>query len=771
MVAFTQAPQKREVRGAWVAAVENYDWPSKPGMSAEEQKTELIKMLDILKYSGINTVFLHVRPECDALYKSSYEPWSYWLTGVQGKAPSPDYDPLAFAVEETHKRGMELHAWFNPYRAVKTVGKYVQATNHVSNLHPEWILTKGSYKFLNPGLPEVESYIIKVIKEIVQKYDIDGIHFDDYFYPYSPDNMVANDVDLSTFQKYNRGIVNIDDWRRDNINQFIKHLKDTVFSIKPYVKYGVSPFGIWKSGTPNGISGMDAYSVIFCDALAWLRNKSVDYIVPQLYWPFGGAQDYATLMSWWSDSASKYGVNFMSGNAAYKTSSYGSAEIPKQIRYNRSKSNKCIGSVLFEGKDFKNNPLAFADSLILNVYPTPALVPVMDGKGSASLQAPTNLRVVVNSGNLKTELRWDYAKTYRDGVKFIIYRFNTSTPTANDYNNPANIFAIVGENRLDLKYGSYANISGNYFAVTVADRNWNESLGSNIVQMNLADPQPPVCLYPVSGYNKVSQGVEICWKGDAMSAAYEFTLASDAQFKNLLVKRPLYKDTFFVFNGTVGQTTYYWRVKALNNKSVSNYSDTFTFTTGYPTTVNLLEPKNASLSVPVNVSLKWQKNPNATQYEIMIDNAGSFINIVKDTIVSDTVLCLNNLLYNKIYYWKVKPSSNLGNGTWSNVFGFKTGTISNEVGAKLPKEFTLAQNYPNPFNPSTKIKLALPISANVKLTVYNAIGQQVTQIVNNYMEAGYHSVDFNASNLPSGMYFYKIKAGNFESVKKMLLVK
>lgn len=268
---------KREFRGVWIASVINLDWPTSPGLSANTQKQQLIDLLDDLKELGFNAVVFQVRPECDALYNSSYEPWSYWLTGTQGKAPEPYYDPLEFAVEEAHKRGMELHAWFNPFRAVREVGNYQVSADHVSEKHPDWILTFDNLKILDPGLQEVRDYNTEVIMDVVRRYDIDGVHFDDYFYPYPPNQIT--DEDENTFLNNWRGFFNVGDWRRDNINIFIKQVHDAIAAEKPWVKFGISPFGIWRPGYPSGITGTDAYSVLYADATAWLQQQDRKSVV------------------------------------------------------------------------------------------------------------------------------------------------------------------------------------------------------------------------------------------------------------------------------------------------------------------------------------------------------------------------------------------------------------------------------------------------------------------------------------------------------------
>jgi len=248
---------KREFRGAWIATVNNIDWPTR-GASTASQKQALIDILNGLKAVNVNAVMFQIRPECDALYNSSIEPWSYWLTGFQGVAPSPFYDPLQFAIEETHKRGMELHAWFNPYRAENTLGGYTTAPNHISNKHPEWTFIKAGKRILDPGIPQVRDYVLSVIMDVVRRYDVDGIHFDDYFYL---DGMLSEDA--VSFATYNPGNMTLADWRRNNVNTLVKMISDSITAVKPFIKWGISPRGIWRPNYPAGITGADNYNQIY----------------------------------------------------------------------------------------------------------------------------------------------------------------------------------------------------------------------------------------------------------------------------------------------------------------------------------------------------------------------------------------------------------------------------------------------------------------------------------------------------------------------------
>jgi len=292
------AVPKDEIRAVWLATVLGLDWPY--GLyDTAQQKREFIRLIEIVKSAGINVVFFQVRTECDALYRSSYEPWSRYLTGQQGR--DPGYDPLDFAIKVCHDRNIELHVWLNPYRinASKQDGFGYYAPNHIYRRHPEWALEYPSgAKILNPGLPQVQRYIQQIVGDIIARYDVDGVHFDDYFYAYegTPDHL-----DWDTYQQYGQGYATIGDFRRASVNAMVRMVMDTILALKPHVRFGISPFGIYGNGmNPPGIVGLDAYNVIYCDPLAWLRQGSVDYINPQLYWLIGGQQDFSKLLPWWA---------------------------------------------------------------------------------------------------------------------------------------------------------------------------------------------------------------------------------------------------------------------------------------------------------------------------------------------------------------------------------------------------------------------------------------------------------------------------------------
>lgn len=299
---------RREMRGVWVATVANIDWPSRPGLPADSQRAELTALFDRAAAMHMNAIVFQVRPAADALYRSTLEPWSEYLTGEQGKAPDdPSYDPLAFAVAEAHRRGMELHAWFNPYRASHPSEKTPPAASHISRTHPEVVRRYGRYLWMDPGEKAVQDWTMRVIMDVVRRYDVDGVHIDDYFYPYpETDSADANlpFPDSASYAAYRAGGGRLarDDWRRENVNTLVRRMDREVHRAKPWVKVGISPFGIWRPGNPpQAVTSFDQYAILYADARKWMREGWGDYFSPQLYWRIAApGQSYPVLLQWWA---------------------------------------------------------------------------------------------------------------------------------------------------------------------------------------------------------------------------------------------------------------------------------------------------------------------------------------------------------------------------------------------------------------------------------------------------------------------------------------
>lgn len=470
---FFSQDKKRELRGAWVATVANIDWPTRNATSGQ-QIAELVSLFDKLKSAGINVIYFQIRTECDALYNSAFEPWSYWLTGEQGVAPEPYFDPLAFAIEEAHARGMELHAWLNPYRAIKTTGDYTPAENHVSQVNPDWMLNFGSYQMIDPGLPEVRDYIANVISDVIKNYDVDGIHFDDYFYPYTP--KISNEDNL-TFVKHNNGQTDIDQWRRDNINKMVSQVYDTINAIKPYISYGISPFGIVENHYA-GTNGMNSYSVIYCDPLTWLRDKTVDYVIPQIYWHIGfDIADYSKLLPWWASVSYERHlyVGLYSSRFLGNRHNGSPTELGDQMRLNRVTEN-VQGEVFFSAKSIANNIKNFADTLRNDFYSTHAFPPKMEWKDNFPPNSPNEIKLRADSNGVT--IWWDIPVAAEDGdvpFYYAVYRFNKGE--VKDYNNQSKIVHLTPFNgnrrfRDNIKLSSGDSF---YYAITSFDRRHNES--------------------------------------------------------------------------------------------------------------------------------------------------------------------------------------------------------------------------------------------------------------------------------------------------------
>ena len=444
-----KAQPKYEFRGVWIATVDNIDFPSIKFLSTESQKAEFINLLDMNKRNGMNAVVVQIRPAADAFYPSQYEPWSEWLTGSQGRPPSPYYDPLEFMITETHKRGMEFHAWMNPYRAVFNISKSSISPTHVTKIHPEWFINYGSVKYFDPGNKEVQQYVTNVVKDVVSRYDIDAIHFDDYFYPY---RIAGKEfADTESYKKYGNRM-DRESWRRSNVDSIIVMLSRAIKSEKPFCKFGISPFGVWRNidKDPEGSNtkaGQTNYDDLYADILLWLKMKWIDYVVPQLYWEFGQkVVGYEVLVDWWARHT--YGRQMYIGQGIYRAleaRSYAwknKNELPNQIKRLREYP-QLQGSVFFSSSSFNSNPNGWSDSLRNNYYKYPAIIPPMDWIDSAEPEQP---EIVLDSSKPAI---YDYSvdlylkqDTLNSRInRYVIYNFqDTSKINSSD---PKNITEII----------------------------------------------------------------------------------------------------------------------------------------------------------------------------------------------------------------------------------------------------------------------------------------------------------------------------------------
>lgn len=377
------AQPEYEFRGVWIATVDNIDWPPKGVTNPAQQKADFIRQLDLHKRNGINAVIVQIRPAADAFYASPYEPWSQWLTGIQGKPTFPFYDPLVFMIEEAHKRGMEFHAWLNPYRANFNIRTASISPDHITRKHPEWFLTYGDKKYFDPANKLGQEFVVNVVRDIVKRYDIDAIHMDDYFYPYRIPGKEFPDA--ASYRKSGSPLSK-DDWRRANVDSIIEKISVAIKMEKPFCKFGISPFSVWRnlSQDPDGSNtkaGVTNYDDLYADILLWLRNGWIDYVAPQLYLEIGHDKiPFETMVDWWSKHS--YGKHVYIGHGIYRVNERNAAwkkpaELPNQIKLVREYP-EIQGSIFYNSSAFERNPNGWNDSLRNNYYKEPAKIPVME---------------------------------------------------------------------------------------------------------------------------------------------------------------------------------------------------------------------------------------------------------------------------------------------------------------------------------------------------------------------------------------------------------
>lgn len=388
---------EREFRAAWIATVDNIDFPSKRTLSIDEQKAELIRDLDIAQKLNLNAVVFQVRPMADALYRSKLEPWSEYLTGQMGRGQA--FDPLEFVVAEAHKRGILVHAWFNPYRAYHPSAKTISA-DHISKSRPELVAEYGNYLWLDPTDPEASRHSLNVILDVVRRYDIDGVHFDDYFYPYIEKDGDGKDIDfpddrnwkiyLDSAAKSGGKVVSRSDWRRKNVNEFIVSVGRSVKRLKPQVMFGISPFGIWRPMPELGIEGFDAYEGLYADSKRWLQEGWVDYLAPQLYWETARkAQSFPVLLKWWNEQNVKH-RHIWPGLASYRigrNENWGVTELTNQIQGIRDEKSSS-GQIYFNFKSLRNDQGAIQNELLTKSYRRKALIPISPWMKTTKLRSP-----------------------------------------------------------------------------------------------------------------------------------------------------------------------------------------------------------------------------------------------------------------------------------------------------------------------------------------------------------------------------------------------
>ena len=454
---------EREFRAAWIATVDNIDFPSSKNLSTDGQKAEIIRILDYAKELKLNAVVFQVRPHCDAFYQSQIEPWSEYLTGKNGTAPAPFYDPLQFVVEEAHRRGILVHAWFNPYRAWHPAAKSEPAANHISRKRPDLVRKYGRYVWLDPSEPEVQKLSAAVVADVVRRYDVDGVHFDDYFYPYPEKDAAGNRLEFpddKNWEKYRKAGGNLkrDDWRRKNVDDFIQRVSRESKKIKPDVMFGVSPFGIWQPIPEKNIAGFNAYAELYADARKWFQAGWIDYLAPQLYWETTRKNlEYPVLLDWWQ-AQNKLKRHLWTGLAAYRADRYTGAEIVKQVEISRQNLNS-DGNIHFSFKSLQKNMGNVADELRAKVYRREALIPESNWMSRTKPNPPA---VVIGKSDKTIPIQWS-ERAGRKAFWWVVY-----AKDANGWN-----YSILPRDEQRIVLSADRKIS--QIAVTSVDKLGNES--------------------------------------------------------------------------------------------------------------------------------------------------------------------------------------------------------------------------------------------------------------------------------------------------------
>jgi uncharacterized lipoprotein YddW (UPF0748 family) len=477
---------KREFRAAWVATVDNIDWPSQKGLSADVQQEEFKKLMNGHQRLGINAVLVQVRAAADAFYAQSTEPWSEWLSGKQGRSPEPYYDPMLFMIQEAHNRDMEFHAWLNLSRGTHKSTTNL-ADNAITKQHPDWFFTYDKTQLFNFGKPEVRAYIVDVVRNIVRNYDVDGIHFDDYFYPYTVTGQRIDDE--REFRTYGRNFRNIEDWRRNNIDELIREIGNVITQENPRVKFGISPFGVWRNASVDREgsatqAGQPSYDNLYADTRKWFREGWIDYIAPQVYFSFEFDKvPYQTLTEWWANQPTDR-LLFI-GHGTYRIDANGKdrswadpTQIPRQLRFNRE-TKRVAGSIFYNTTSLQKNGLGVADSL-RNFYAPPALQPRMPWKDDIAPNSPSSLETK-RIKNVGIAVTWQQPALARDREPiygYVVYRFDGNEII--NLENPHRILTIIRNGGLTSFMDKTAQPKKKYYyVVTAIDRLHNESRPSD----------------------------------------------------------------------------------------------------------------------------------------------------------------------------------------------------------------------------------------------------------------------------------------------------
>jgi len=751
IIGFNQ-PQ-REMRGTWFTTAWRIDWP--PIGSAQAQINQLILMFNQLEAANINTVFFQVRPFADAFYKSSYEPWSHLLgANLAARGNDPGYDPLALAIKEAHKRGMELHVWLNPYRFESTAGEFAGRPGNYSQTHPHLIINYNNRTYFDPGHPETTQLIKNIVADIANNYDIDGVIFDDYFYP----SNMPNSFDDHTFATYgtaefiNRYYPDITrgNFRRASVNNMIKEVNDTIKSINPSLIFGMSPAGIYTTNSavaafygttlPAGITGNNNWATINCDPLAWLKEGSIDYISPQLYWVIGGNQDFVALTQWWGWQAQRYGrhnypslgsyrlystkegeeadgVVRLNGSPVKKSSNktndksgWPVTEIANQIIANRNNPNNTANGLIFYNTNSYLNPdKNLAGYLRNDLFSDKTILPHLTWLPNDDFEIP----IVQSIGTIADDPSVVALDINSDKDRFLVYGW-TEQPTTKD-TSPDFVQVAFGSEFSNIMHRNFQ-----YFAVAEYAR--NRAAGPMSENIPLQSFDAPI-INAQSGAT-LCEGSQINWTGLPAIESYQ-VIFFDNQYQSKIINSvDVGEDKFFQINNSniLGQTNHYYRVRG-NIGNQTSYSALDSFFVGFPKSTTINHPSNGDGMVPVNTVAQWQLLPEASSYSLQVATDGSFSEssiVIDQTGIGQNIFNLSLPQENTQYFLRVAGVNSCGTGNWSATVSFTTYPGVNVV----EPEIRLVNAYPNPTTGQTHIPYS-EIVGKRRITVYNAASQVV----------------------------------------------
>lgn len=731
-------------------------------------------ILDSLQRCNIQTVFFQIRSMCDAMYASSYEPWSRFVSSERGA--NPGYDPLAFVIEEAHLRGMELHAWLNPYRYSSSSTTYGTGSSDYSTVHSDWLLDYGSYAMiLNPGLPEVKQRIKDIVAEVVSKYNVDGIVFDDYFYAYGG---TSSTLDAAAQALYKPSTVSVGDWRRQNVNQMIKGVYDTIQALKPYVTFGVSPFGTWTTSQtvatargltlPSGVGTTgDMYSEIYCDPVAWLEQGSVDYISPQLYWTTDSSYPYGILANWWSGIANLFGKHFYSSQslssltasstkassvilqgeevpmngistlersiisqkstitrAESAVSAFTPDEIGLQIDYNRLYDlNGAPGSVFYSNNKILSTS-GFIDYLRKNKFTNEALNPAIAWKPYSLQNLVTNLAL---SG--KT-LSWN---SDADNVRYAVYAVPiqiASSGTTPHYGTSSYLQGISYSKQFTLN--DSVSSATHQISVSVLDRFGNEF---SVRELNKAT----VAAVDVEPTSPIQGNVSLLpsyfkWKAVAGAYAYVVEIATDEAFQNVVFSSETNENQALCrLQKNMGDGIYYWRVRALVPNATSLWSSSATFVSK---TFAISSPTDGETGVSLTPQIVWDNIGESASYTVQVATSSSFgsADMVYSSVlqgVSRLSLPAGYLLPETTYYVRVLLS-NEGAEAISSTVSFTTlsvditvPVITNPVSGSTVGGTSLKINWQEQYSKGFRVELSTSSSFPSRGTTVKSVGAYI----------------------------------------------